>query len=55
MKEIIGKPKLKIKKLSHSILNYEKEKDFSRVFDTVNYKLLIRKFEKYEIKHQYID
>ena len=55
MKEINGKPKLKIKKLPHSILNDEKEKDFSRVFDTVNYKILIRKFEKYEIKHQYID
>ena len=55
MKEIIGKPKLKIKKLPHRIVIYEKEKDFSKVFETVNYKLLIRKLEKYGIKHQYID
>ena len=55
MKEILGKSKLKMKKLSHSIVIDEKEKDFSKVFDTVNYKILIRKLEKYEIKHQYID
>ena len=45
MKEIIGKPKLKLKKLSHRIVIDEKEKDF----DTVNYKILIRKLEKYGI------
>ena len=54
MKETIGKPKLKIKKLPHRIAIDEKEKDFSKVFETVNYKLLIRKLEKYGIKHQYI-
>ena len=55
MKEIIGKPKLKIKKLPHRIAIDEKEKDFSKVYETMNYKLLIRKSEKYGIKHQYID
>ena len=37
------------------IVTVEKEKDFSKVFATVNYKILIRKLEKYGIKHQYID
>ena len=41
MKEIIGKSKFKIKKLSHRIVLDEKEKDFSKVFDRVNYKMLI--------------
>ena len=55
MKEIIGKPKLKINFPIGWIVTDEKEKDFSKVFDTVNYKILIRKLEKYGIKHQYID
>ena len=55
MKEIVGKPKLKIKKLPHRIVIDEKEKDFSKAFDTVNYKILIRRLEKRGIKHQYID
>ena len=55
MKEIIGKLTLKIKKLPHRIVIDEKEKDFSKVFGTVNYKILIRKLKKYGIKHQYID
>ena len=53
MKEIIRKSKFKIKKLPHRIVINEKEKDFSKVFDTVDYKILIRKFEKYGIKHQH--
>ena len=55
MKKIIGKPKLKINFHIGWIVTDEKEKDFSKVFDTMNYKILIRKFEKYGIKHQYID
>ena len=55
MKEIIGKLTLKIKKLPHRIVIDEKEKDFSKLFDMVNYKILIKKLEKYGIKHQYID
>ena len=55
MKEIIGKPKLKIKNLLHRIVIDENEKEVSKVFDTVIYKILIRKLEKYGIKSQYID
>ena len=55
MKEIIGKSNFKIKKLRHRIVIDEKEKYFSQVFDTMNYKILIRKLKKYGIKHQYID
>ena len=47
MKEKIGKPKLKIKKHPHRIVIDEMEKGFSKVFDTMNYKILIRKLEKY--------
>ena len=55
MKEIIGKSTFKIKKLPHRIVIDEKEKDFSKVFDMVNYQILIRKLEKYRVKHQYRD
>ena len=55
MKEIIGKSNFKIKKLRHRIVIDEKEKYFSQVFDTMNYKILIRKLKKYGIKHRYID
>ena len=55
MKEIIGKPKLKLKKLPHRTVIDEKEKDFLKVFDSVSYKILIRKLQKYGMKHQYID
>ena len=55
MKKIIGKPKLKINFHIGWIVTDEKEKDFSKVFDTMNYKILIRKLEKYGIKHHYID
>ena len=55
MKEIMRKPKLKIKKLRHMFVIDEKEKGFSKVFENVNYKILIRKLEKHGIKHQYID
>ena len=54
MKEIIGKSKFKIKKLPHRIV-IDKEKDFPKVFDKVNCNILIRKLEKYGIKHQYTD
>ena len=53
MKEIIGKSKLKIKKLAHRFVI--DEKDFSKVFHTVDYKILTQKLEKCGIKHQYID
>ena len=55
MKDVIGKTKLKINFHIGWIVTDEKEKDFSKVFDTVNYKKLIRKLETYGIKHQYID
>ena len=55
MKEIIRKSKFKIKKLSHRIVIDKKEKDFSKLFHIVNYKIMIKKLEKYGIKHQYID
>ena len=55
MKEVIGKPKLKINFHIGWIVTDEKEKDFSKVFDTMNYKILIIKLEKYGMKHQYID
>ena len=55
MKEIIGKSTFKIKKLPYRIVIDEKEKDFSKVFDMVNYQILIRKLEKYRVKHQYRD
>ena len=54
MKEIIRKSKFKIKKLPHRIVIDKKEKDFSKLFHIVNYKILIKKLEKYGIKHQYI-
>ena len=31
------------------------KKDFPKFFDTADYKILIRKLEKYGITHQYID
>ena len=55
MKEITGKSKFKIKKLLYKIVIDEKEKDFLKVFHTVDCKILIRKLEKHGIKHQYID
>ena len=55
MKEIIRKSRFKIKKLPHKIVVDKKEKDFSKFFNTMNYKTLIRKLEIYGIKHQYID
>ena len=55
MKEIIRKSKFKIKKLPHRIVIDKKERDFSKLFDMVSYKILIEKLEKYGIKHQYID
>ena len=48
MKDIIGKSKFKIKKLPHGTVTDEKEKDLSKVFDLVNYKILIRKLENME-------
>ena len=33
----------------------KRKKNFSKDFDTVNYKILVRNLEKYGIKHQYID
>ena len=33
----------------------KRKKNFSKNFDTVNYKILVRNLEKYGIKHQYID
>ena len=54
-KEIIEISKFKIKKLSHRIVINGKEKNFSKVFGTVDYKILIRKLEKYGIKLQYIE
>ena len=33
----------------------KKEKDFSKLFNMVNYNILIKKLEKYGIKYQYID
>ena len=55
MKKITGKSKFKIKKLPHRILIDEKEKDFSKVFDMVDYQTLVQKLKKYGIKRQYID
>ena len=55
MKEIIRKSKFKIKKLPHRIVIDKKEKDFSKLFDMVNYKILIKNLEKYGIKYQYRD
>ena len=47
IKEIIGKSKFKIKKLPHRTAIDKKEKDFPKLFDTVNYKILTKKLEKY--------
>ena len=55
MKEVIRKSKIKIKKLPRRIVIDEKDKDFSKLFDMVNYKILIKKLKKYGIKHQHID
>ena len=55
MKVIIRKSKFEIKKLPHRIAIDKKEKDFLKLFDMVSYKILIKKLEKYGIKHQYID
>ena len=55
MKEVIRKSKIKIKKLPHRIVIDEKEKDFSKLFDMVNYKILIKKLKKYGVKHRHID
>ena len=55
MKKIISKSKFKIKKLTYRIVINKKEKDFSNLFDMVNYKTLIKILEKCGIKHQYID
>ena len=55
MKKIIGKSNFKIKKRPRRIVIDKKVKDFSKVFDTVDYKILIRNLEKYEIKCQYIN
>ena len=33
----------------------KKEKDFSKLFNMVNYNILIKKLEKYGIRYQYID
>ena len=46
MKEIIRKSKFKIKKLPHRIVIDKKEKDCSKLFDMVSYKILIKKLEK---------
>ena len=55
IKEINGKSQFKTKKPPHWIANDKKKKDFSNYFDMVNYKILIKKLEKYGIKYQYID
>ena len=55
MKEIIRKSKIKIKKLPHRVVIDEKGKDFSKLFDMMNYKIVIKKQEKYGIKRQHID
>ena len=55
MKKIIGKSKCKIKKRPHRIAIDKEVKEFSKVFDTLDYKILIRNLEKYEIKRHYID
>ena len=34
---------------------HKKEKDFSKLFEMVSYKILIKKLETYGIKHQYRD
>ena len=56
MKEIIKKFKFKIKKLPRRIaIHKKKKKDFLKLFDMVNYKIMIKKFEKYGIKDRYMD